>query len=125
MANGEGWHNYHHTFPWDYKAAELGDYYGNLTTGVIDLFAKLGWAYELKTVSKEMIEKRAKRTGDGTHPSSQQAAINNDETSVPCSSFPSKIEDCDNHVWGWDDPDMIDDDKKLVNITHSVGNKVE
>ncbi|XP_034247036.1 stearoyl-CoA desaturase 5-like isoform X2 [Thrips palmi] len=23
---GEGWHNYHHVFPWDYKAAELGNY---------------------------------------------------------------------------------------------------
>jgi len=39
---GEGWHNYHHVFPWDYKAAELGNYSVNLTTGFIDLFAKIG-----------------------------------------------------------------------------------
>lgn len=42
LAYGEGWHNYHHVFPWDYKAAELGNYNGNFTTGFIDLFAKLG-----------------------------------------------------------------------------------
>ena len=36
-ALGEGWHNYHHVFPWDYKTAELGDYAVNFTTLVIDL----------------------------------------------------------------------------------------
>lgn len=39
---GEGWHNYHHVFPWDYKTAELGNYRYNMTTGFIDFFAKLG-----------------------------------------------------------------------------------
>lgn len=39
---GEGWHNYHHVFPWDYKAAELGNYSTNLSTAVIDLAAKYG-----------------------------------------------------------------------------------
>lgn len=39
---GEGWHNYHHIFPWDYKAAELGNYAFNLTTGFIDFFAWIG-----------------------------------------------------------------------------------
>ncbi|KAJ8978384.1 hypothetical protein NQ317_008025 [Molorchus minor] len=24
FAMGEGYHNYHHTFPWDYRAAEIG-----------------------------------------------------------------------------------------------------
>lgn len=42
LSNGEGYHNYHHTFPWDYKAAELGDHSSNLTTLIIDIFAKLG-----------------------------------------------------------------------------------
>lgn len=41
-ALGEGWHNYHHVFPWDYKTAELGDYSMNVTTAFIDFFAKLG-----------------------------------------------------------------------------------
>ncbi|GAB0096562.1 hypothetical protein DMENIID0001_120860 [Sergentomyia squamirostris] len=67
VAFGEGWHNYHHTFPWDYKAAELGNYRFNFATAFIDFFAKIGWAYDLKTVSPEIIRKRAQRTGDGTH----------------------------------------------------------
>ncbi|KAJ1522373.1 hypothetical protein ONE63_002662 [Megalurothrips usitatus] len=81
VAFGEGWHNYHHVFPWDYKAAELGNYNGNLTTAFIDFFAWIGWAYDLKTVSREMIEKRVRRTGD-----------HGDE------------------VWGWGDKDMSQDD---------------
>lgn len=41
IAFGEGWHNYHHVFPWDYKAAELPNYY-NWTTGFLHLMAKIG-----------------------------------------------------------------------------------
>lgn len=78
FAFGEGWHNYHHVFPWDYKTAELGDYSLNLTTAFIDFFAKIGWAYDLKTVSPAIIEKRVKRTGDGTH-----------------------------NTWGWGDKDQL------------------
>lgn len=51
---GEGWHNYHHVFPWDYKTAELGNYRYNFTTAFIDFFSKIGWAYDLKTVSDEV-----------------------------------------------------------------------
>lgn len=47
-AMGEGWHNYHHVFPWDYKTSELGDYRYNLSTWFIDTFAKIGWAYDCK-----------------------------------------------------------------------------
>ncbi|XP_028032441.1 acyl-CoA Delta(11) desaturase-like [Bombyx mandarina] len=65
---GEGFHNYHHTFPWDYKTAELGDYSLNLSKLFIDFMAKIDWAYDLKTVSTDVIQKRAKRTGDGSHP---------------------------------------------------------
>lgn len=39
---GEGWHNYHHVFPWDYKTSELSKYGYNFTIGFIDLFAKIG-----------------------------------------------------------------------------------
>nr|ABX71809.1 acyl-CoA-delta11-2-desaturase [Dendrolimus punctatus]ACS69071.1 acyl-CoA-delta11-2-desaturase [Dendrolimus punctatus] len=63
---GEGFHNYHHTFPWDYRAAELGNNKLNLTTKFIDFFAWVGWAYDMKTVSDDMIRSRAKRTGDGS-----------------------------------------------------------
>lgn len=41
-AFGEGWHNYHHVFPWDYKTSELGGYSLNMTTGFIDFFARIG-----------------------------------------------------------------------------------
>lgn len=39
----------------------------NFTTAFIDFFAKIGWAYDLKTVSEEIIQKRVERTGDGSH----------------------------------------------------------
>lgn len=65
-ALGEGWHNYHHVFPWDYKTGELGNKY-NPSTSFIDFFEKLGWAYDLKSVSAKMIARRAKKSGDGSH----------------------------------------------------------
>ncbi|XP_072932617.1 acyl-CoA Delta(11) desaturase-like isoform X2 [Epargyreus clarus] len=64
---GEGFHNYHHTFPWDYRAAELGNTLLNLSTMFINLCAWFGWAYDLKTVTDDMIKARARKTGDGTH----------------------------------------------------------
>jgi stearoyl-CoA desaturase (delta-9 desaturase) len=73
---GEGWHNYHHVFPWDYKAAELGNYNLNFTTAFIDFFAKIGWAYDRKCVPVELIRKRIQRTGDGGH------KINDDATHI-------------------------------------------
>lgn len=78
---GEGWHNYHvswlknsqnsnsnqtlsqHVFPWDYKAAELGDYKLNVTTFWIDMFAKIGWAWDLKEPSKELLRKTIEKHG--------------------------------------------------------------
>lgn len=62
-ALGEGFHNYHHVFPWDYATSELG-YDLNLTKLFIDFFASFGWAYERKVVSPEMIKQRKLRTGD-------------------------------------------------------------
>nr|AER29855.1 acyl-CoA Z6 desaturase [Planotortrix octo] len=63
---GEGFHNYHHVFPFDYRAAELGNNTFNLTTKFIDFFAMIGWATALKTVGHESILRRAQRTGDGS-----------------------------------------------------------
>ncbi|XP_063534961.1 acyl-CoA Delta-9 desaturase-like [Cydia strobilella] len=76
---GEGFHNYHHVFPWDYKTAELGNYSLNLSKLFIDTMSKIGWAYDLKSVSPDIVEKRVRRTGDGSHP-----------------------------VWGWDDAPAAD-----------------
>ncbi|KOB69615.1 Terminal desaturase [Operophtera brumata] len=79
---GEGFHNYHHAFPWDYRTAELGNQYLNLTAVFIDFFAMIGWAYDLKTVSEDTIKRRKERTGDGTN------------------------------LWGWDDKDLSREDKE-------------
>lgn len=86
---GDGWHNYHHVFPWDYRNAELWNYKLNLSTAFVDLFALIGWAYDLKTVPSDLVAKRAKRTGDGTHP-----------------------------VWGWNDASMPQEDRDLADIRH-------
>lgn len=88
LACGEGWHNYHHTFPWDYKTAELGTYFLNLTTGFIDFCSKLGMAYEMKTVPAEMVKKRVLRTGDGSH-----------------------------ELWGWGDVDQPQDERDEAIVT--------
>lgn len=134
VAYGEGWHNYHHVFPWDYKTAELGDYTFNLSTAFIDIFAKIGkaihfcsfpthrnsqftsqiigWAYELKTVSDDMIRKRAERTGDGSNQFSR--CIKNGV--VRKDNVEHHAEDSSNNIWGWDDEDMknIDRDDALI-----------
>ncbi|RZB41578.1 FA desaturase domain containing protein [Asbolus verrucosus] len=60
---GEGWHNYHHTFPQDYKGSELGVTLDNVTTAFIHFMNKIGWAYDLKTVSKEEVLKRIMKNG--------------------------------------------------------------
>ena len=87
FALGEGWHNYHHVFPWDYKTSELGKYSTNFTAAFIDFMAKIGWAYDLKTVSDDIIKKRVERTGDGSH-----------------------------ELWGWGDKDQPEEEKKAAII---------
>lgn len=57
LAAGEGFHNYHHSFPQDYRASEFGPYF-NLGTAFIDVCCFFGLAYDCKTVSKEVISKR-------------------------------------------------------------------
>ncbi|KAH0504571.1 Acyl-CoA desaturase 4 [Microtus ochrogaster] len=65
---GEGFHKYHHAFPYDYSASEYG-WHASLTTFFIDCMAALGLAYDRKKVSKATILARIKRTGDGSHKS--------------------------------------------------------
>ncbi|XP_034249751.1 acyl-CoA Delta(11) desaturase-like [Thrips palmi] len=64
---GEGWHNYHHSFPGDYRGADFG-YRDNTTTYFIDFLSRIGLAYDLKTVSDAAVKARALRTGDGSFP---------------------------------------------------------
>ncbi|XP_049854418.1 acyl-CoA Delta-9 desaturase-like [Schistocerca gregaria] len=68
LAMGEGWHNYHHAFPWDYKAAELGAYGFNVTTLFLDLFACLGMVYDRRVPSEDLVRRTALMNGDGSHP---------------------------------------------------------
>lgn len=109
LAFGEGWHNYHHVFPWDYKAAELGNYRLNITTGFIDLMSKIGWAYELKTASPEMVKKRALRTGDGTRPRENDASVGESEHVTHGGD-----------VWGWGDANMKEEDIRDVKIFNKL-----
>ncbi len=60
---GEGWHNYHHTFPYDYATSEWGPSI-NMTTIILDLMATLGLVYERKQVSQEAINRVRRRLGD-------------------------------------------------------------
>lgn len=93
LALGEGFHNFHHTFPWDYKTAELGNYSLNWTTLFIDVCGRLGLAYDLRTISEEIVEKRVNRTGDGSH-----------------------------NVWGWCDPEQDPNERKAASILHRKQN---
>jgi len=65
-AFGEGWHNFHHTFPWDYSSSEYGVHQKNATTLFIDFFALFGWAYDRKSVAKDSVVRHAKKAGDGS-----------------------------------------------------------
>jgi len=62
LAMGEGFHNYHHTFPYDYSTSEWGFKF-NVTTLFIEAMAAIGQAYGLKKASPETIKARAARTG--------------------------------------------------------------
>ncbi|XP_051154967.1 acyl-CoA Delta-9 desaturase-like isoform X2 [Leptopilina boulardi] len=64
---GEGWHNFHHVFPWDHRAGEMAKIDFNGSLYLINQFKKIGWAYDCKTVSNEMIRKIAERRGDGNY----------------------------------------------------------
>lgn len=65
FTNGEGYHNYHHTFPWDYKACETGKY--NPTAFFIKTMSRLGLAYDLKETDPEYMKKIITGSGDQSH----------------------------------------------------------
>jgi len=63
-AAGEGFHNYHHTFPQDYSTSEYGWKF-NMSTMFIDVMAAIGQAYNRRKISPEIVLMRKLRTGDG------------------------------------------------------------
>lgn len=66
VTGGEGWHNYHHCFPWDYGLSEFGFGKG-LATYLIEFFAKVGLASDLRKASDRVVVGHATRHGDGSH----------------------------------------------------------
>lgn len=97
-AMGEGFHNYHHVFPWDYRTSEFVGWKGyqyNITTAFIDIFAKLGMVYERKSATTAMIVNRARKTGDGSH-------------------FLSHEEAHKAGIWGYGDKDIDIDEQELL-----------
>ncbi|KAG5667060.1 hypothetical protein PVAND_015060 [Polypedilum vanderplanki] len=107
---GEGWHNFHHVFPWDYKVSELPLYRYNFTIAFIDFFVWLGWATDLKVASDDMIRKRVLRTGDGSHPYSIEAAKNKIEFDI--------AQNVSSLCWGLGDNDMTEDEMNGIKTLH-------
>ena len=54
LANGEGWHNFHHKFPFDYRNGHRFYHY-DPTKWLIDLFRLLGLARDLKSTPAQEI----------------------------------------------------------------------
>lgn len=62
-AVGEGYHNFHHAFPYDYAAGEMGNFF-NPTKILIDLMHFFGQAYNLKQASRSVIDKCKKNSAN-------------------------------------------------------------
>ncbi|XP_070497098.1 stearoyl-CoA desaturase 5-like [Chironomus tepperi] len=105
---GEGYHNYHHVFPWDYKAAEFGDFaHFNISTILLDVCAKFGLVYDRKVVTQSMIERRKARTGDGSYWLTSEEILKNP-------------------IWGFGDINMdIDDKMDIHEYVYDQNNNVD
>ena len=66
VTGGEGWHNFHHVFSSDYRASEYG-HQQDISTSVIELMNRIGWAYDLKETPRSLVKKWVKKFGDGSH----------------------------------------------------------
>lgn len=64
ITTGEGWHNYHHVFPYDYRASEFPWLY-NLSAIFIDLFAFFGMVHDRRSVPQYLIDRRKERNKAG------------------------------------------------------------
>lgn len=82
----------------------------------------IGQAYDLKFVSKEMVYKRVMRTGDGTHIAAMLDANNNNSSEVPTNELVMHLDHDleENVIWGWDDKDISEEDRKGASIVNSV-----
>lgn len=58
---GDGWHNFHHAFPWDYRMTNKSFC---VSAWVLDFLAYLGLAYDLKMVTPKVVQGHARRHGN-------------------------------------------------------------
>ncbi|XP_021351146.1 acyl-CoA desaturase-like [Mizuhopecten yessoensis] len=63
LTTGEGFHNFHHVFPQDYRTSEHGWRF-NLSTAFIDTMSAIGQVTDRRYVSDDVIRRRQKRTGN-------------------------------------------------------------
>jgi len=66
VTGGEGWHNFHHIFPSDYRTSEYGHRH-DATTMFLEVFRRKGWIYEVKETPQHLVNKWVKKSGDGSH----------------------------------------------------------
>lgn len=86
-------------FPFDYRTGEWGgwkSYKSNVTTAVLDWLSYIGWAYDKKFATTQMISRKIIKSGDGSHEFAQQ-----------------------NPLWGFGDNDMkLSDLNELQSINN-------
>lgn len=56
---GEGYHNYHHTFPYDYKAAEFG--FWSFTTAILNILKYLNIVYDTKEAPIDYVKNKKQK----------------------------------------------------------------
>jgi len=66
VTGGEGWHNFHHVFPSDYRASEYG-HKNDLCTTFLEVLRRIGWAYDMKETPQQLVNQWIKKYGDGSH----------------------------------------------------------
>lgn len=65
-----------------------------------------------------MIKSRAIRTGDGSHPAAIEAKKKQLENPDNNNEGERETRDLD-HFWGWDDPDMLAEDRQVLILNQS------
>lgn len=74
-----------------------------------------GWAYDLKSVSDDVIQKRMARSGDGNTKYSRA-----DPHNLVSSEEEHHDTAHENLIWGWDDADFKDDEKQCATILNKI-----
>lgn len=84
---------------------------------LIDFFAWIGWAWDMKTVSEKIIHEKMNKTGDGSRiaPNGNQKIIRVDK-GLEDNSNSSDESKPEVHVWGWDDENITDDMREITLI---------